>query len=308
MTYDIQLLPGLDSVPDGHWELPVPDGLYDVRIEPMDDFPLPGYGVSYPGWVGYLLGMLDFEEESWDVDREGAIETSPGHATPIRVHPGEEVTDVDFVTNRSTVVGNYGDWNTALYPDAPPGSYYAVRIPGEQVLEAAGGEPFAIQSADFFTAVLDHSVVVRFAAAMLTTGHALADGTAEVDLDEPLAVIRPFLAQEYDFAPFDLPDSVGLGRSVENGIRRGEIDSLFLVLQVPTEAPFPGFNGLAPIIGVDGPYPYPGYNDVPIYGLSYRSLDGEVWVQDGWNYMFRLELSAVPEHGFLSPAAGDPAR
>jgi hypothetical protein len=290
--FDIIPLPGLESIVDGRYELPVPDGLYEVRIEAMDDFPVPGFFVSYPAWVGYLLGILDFPEEAWDLDREGPVEASPGHATPLRIHAGEQATGIDLVTNRVTAIENFGSFDTLLYQDAPPGSYYAVQIPGAQVLAAAGGEPFAVHSAEFFTYVLDNSALPRFAEALLTTGRALPDGTAEIDLDEPLARLSPFVAQELDFAPLHFPNAVGLGAAIENGILAGEIDSLFLVLRVPTEAPFPGFHGFAPVIGIDGPIF--GGNDVPVFGLSYRSLDGETFTRDGWNYMFRLLLSERP--------------
>jgi hypothetical protein len=127
---------------------------------------------------------------------------------------------------------------------------------------------------------------------MLTTGRALPDGTAEVDLDHPLARISPFLAQEFDFAPFYFQHPIALGLAVESGIRLGIIDSLFLVLRVPTATPYPGPSGFAPVIGIDGPFFES--NDVPVFGLSYRSFDGETFVQDEWNYMFRLSLSALP--------------
>jgi Matrixin len=291
VTFDIILLPGLDSVTDGRYRLPVPTGLYDVRIEPMDDFPVPGYYVSYPGWVGYLLGMLDFHEEAWNWLGEDVVEPAPGRSVPVPVIAGHTTSGIDFTTNVTAQVANFGTWDWVLYSDAPPGSYYAVRIPGEQVLAAAGGEHFALQSADFFTYVLDNSTLPLFAEAMLTTGRALPDGTAEVDLDHPLAGAAPFLAQEYDFAPLYFPLPSVLGRLVENGIRHGTIDSLFLVLRVPTSTPYPGTSGFAPVIGIDGPYF--GFNDVPVYGLSYRSFDGVTFFQDDWNYMFRLSLSAL---------------
>jgi Matrixin len=291
VTFDIILLPGLDSAVDGRYELPVRAGRYDVRIEPMDDFPVPGYVASYPGWVGYLLGMLDFHEEAWNGPGERAVETSPDRAVPIRVRAGHTVSGIDFTTNVTQSVGNFGSWDYVLYADAPPGSYYAVRIPGDQLLTAAGGRHFALQSADFFTYVLDNSALPLFDEAVLTTGRALPDGTALVDLDHPLARVSPFLAQEYDFSPFYFRDPVGLGLWVETGIRHGLIDSLFLVLRVPTTTPYPGPSGYAPVIGIDGPYFGP--NDVPVYGLSYRSFDGQIFFQDDWNYMFQLTLSAL---------------
>jgi hypothetical protein len=283
-TFDIILLPGLDSATDGRYELPVPKGLYDVRIEPLDDFPLAGFRVSYPGWVGYLLGMLDFHEEAWNWLGEGAHEIAPNRSVPVPVAAGHTTSGIDLTTNVTASVANFGSFDRRLYEDAPQGSYYAVRVPGQQLLDAAGGKRFALHSADFFTFVLDASTLPRFAEAMLTTGRALPDGTAEIDLDHPLARIGPFLAQEADFAPFYFPNPLALGLGVEAGLRLGFIDSLFLVLRVPTAIPYPGPSGFAPVIGVDGP---------PLNGLSYRSLDGHTFVQDEWNYMFRLSFAVL---------------
>lgn len=291
-TFDIALLPGLESVVDGRWELAVPEGLYDLRIEPLDDRPVAGFRVSYAGWIGYLLGMLDFHEEGWNRDGEGPVETAPGRATPLRVNPGHTVSGVDFVTDRVQAIESFASWDWIVYPNAPPGTWYAVQIPGDRVLAAAGGERFAVRSADFYTYVLDNSALPLFAEAMLTTGRALPDGTAEIDLDRPLARESPFLGQEFDFSPLHFPDAVGLGQRIENGIASGEIDSLFLVLRVPTRGPFPGPNGFAPTIGIDGPWF--GFNDGPLYGLSYVSFDGATFVQDAWNYMFRLNLTEMP--------------
>lgn len=293
VTFDIILLPGLDSVLDGRYTLPVPHGLYDVRIEPMDDFPVPGFYVSYPAWVGYLLGMVDFPEEAWNGFGEGAVEPAPNRSVPLLVHAGWSIPGIDFTTNRATAIENFGSWDWVVYQDAPPGGYYAVQVPGDQVLAAAGGERFALTSADFFTYVLDNSALPLFAEAMITTGRALPDGTAEIDLDHPLVRSSPFLAQEFDFAPLYAPNPVLLGLGVETGIHLGLIDSLFLVLRLPAETPYPGFNGFAPVIGIDGPY-FGGPNDVPVNGLSYRSLDGETFVQDDWNYLFRLTLTELP--------------
>ena len=289
VTLDIILLPGFQSVPDGRYVLPVPRGTYDVRIEPLDDFPMPGWAVSYTGWVGYLLGMLDFHEEAWNGLGEGAIESAPDRAQPIPVQPGASIEGIDLTTDRVTAIENFGTWDFVLYADAPPGSYYAVRIPGEQVLEAAGGKRFGIASVDFFTYVLDNSTLPRFAEAMLTTGRALPNGTAEIDLDRPLLHASPFLGQENDFSPLYAPNPLALGLRVDGGLRLGRIDSLFLVLRVPTETPYPGFNGFAPVIGIDGPIFGP--NDVPVHGLSYRSFDGQTFFQDEWNYLFRLTLT-----------------
>ena len=69
-------------------------------------------------------------------------------------------------------------------------------------------------------------------------------------------------------------------------IDRGEIQNLFLVLRIPTTAPFPGVSAQPPVIGLDGGV---AANDVPIFGLSYLSTDGVTWNQVN-NFNFRFSL------------------
>jgi hypothetical protein len=81
---------------------------------------------------------------------------------------------------------------------------------------------------------------------------------------------------------------------VQNGIERGTIQNLFIVLQVPTTTPFPGVSGLPPLIGLDGAGTANGLpNDAPIFGLSFSSIDGgATWTQvPNFNFRFSLVTS-----------------
>jgi hypothetical protein len=68
---------------------------------------------------------------------------------------------------------------------------------------------------------------------------------------------------------------------------------------VPTATPFPGFNHLPPLIGIDGPVAGAPMNDVPLFGRSYFSDDGGVTFNQrrnaagnlDFNFMFGLILS-----------------
>jgi hypothetical protein len=85
-----------------------------------------------------------------------------------------------------------------------------------------------------------------------------------------------------------------LGAAILNGIENGNIQNLFIVLQVPSTTPFPGISGLPPLIGIDGAGPPNGQpNDVPIFGLSFASTDGgTTWLRvPGFNYRFSLIVS-----------------
>ena len=112
------------------------------------------------------------------------------------------------------------------------------------------------------------SVVPVFAEALLTTGVVHSDGTASVDLENPLQRVTGFIGQNNDFAPFFFPDPRQLGERVRREIESGQIQNLFLVLQVPTTTSFPGVSALPPLIGLSAVE--------PLFGLSYVSDDGGV--------------------------------
>ncbi|HXG64385.1 MAG TPA: hypothetical protein VNO70_04715, partial [Blastocatellia bacterium] len=148
-----------------------------------------------------------------------------------------------------------------------------------------------VQAATFNTTVVDASVPVTFARALLTTGTANADGSVvTVDLANPLEEVSGFLAQDNDFAPFYFKNPHELGRRIRAGVESGEIENLFLVLQIQTSLPFPGVSGQPSLIGLDGGV---AMNDAPIFGLSYFSDDGgTTWTRSNtFNFMFSLVVT-----------------
>jgi hypothetical protein len=136
-------------------------------------------------------------------------------------------------------------------------------------------------------------VVPVFAKAVLTTG-TVNGTTATIDLAHPLAQKNGFVGQDNDLAPFYFNFPRALGAVVQRGIGRGEIQNLFIVLQVPTTTPFPGVSGLPPLIGLDGAGTATGQpNDAPIFGFSFSSIDGgATWTQvPNFNFRFSLVTS-----------------
>src|SRR5262245_15011430 len=303
------------TVLDGAYTLPVPAGTYKIGVEASDG--LPAIQVSNTAQLGALLGQQNFEEEFYNGAREGALELQPQQATRIKAKRGKSVAGIDFVTNRTTTIENFGaaDLGTCTLARrtgvmTPPGRFYAVRIPGEQIARIAAGRNTLIQGASFLTGpCLDVSVTPIFAEALFTTGEVGADSTATIDLRHPLERVRNFVAQDNDFAPWYFPRSRQLGRRVEKKIARGEIHDLFLVLQVPTTTPFPGTHGLAPGVGLDGHFDdiADDNDDTPPLGLSFISDDAgasflpaadfvaRTYQRPGdFNIMFSLILSDPP--------------
>jgi hypothetical protein len=138
------------------------------------------------------------------------------------------------------------------------------------------------------TNVVDASVVPQFASAMLARGTVNPDGTATVDLADPMASTTGFLGQDNDFAPFYLEEGHALAKLVQQEIAANPLSSLFIVLRLPP-SPFPGVSAIPPLIGLDGGVTP---NDVAIFGQSFVSTDGTTFTRVA-NFNFRFSLGLV---------------
>jgi hypothetical protein len=272
------------NILNGDYTLPVKLGLYNVGIEATDGAPVPSSSISLNAQIGDLFGQQNFNEEFWALG-DSAIESNPGFALPVVGIPNFTLNGVSFVTNDQINIDNFGSRDFVGFTGSTPGTYYAVRIPASQISAINPGGDLYIQEAAYDTFVSDGSVVPRFAEATLATG-TVSGTTATVDLAHPLARANGFIGQDNDFAPFYFPLPEVLGKLVRKKIDRGEIQNLFLILRLPTTAPFPGVSGVPPLIGLDGGV---AANDVPIFGLSYISTDGVTWNQVT-NFNFRFSL------------------
>jgi hypothetical protein len=280
------------NIVDGKYTIPVPRGGYTVGIEPVDGQPVSSASISFTAQFGTIFGQQNFGEEFYNRSGEDDIEMRSGQASRIQVNAGETQSGVDIATGRTINVNMFGTRNALGFGGlVPPGRYYAVRIPAATVAAINPGENILIKAAAFDTFVIDASVAPVFAEAVLTTGVVNADGSiATVNLASPLAKAEAFLGQDNDFAPFHFKNPQDLGQLVRSGIESGAIQNLFLVLRLPTTAPFPGVSAQPPLIGLDGPA---AGNDVPIFGLSYVSDDGGVVFNrnNAFNFRFSLVLS-----------------
>ncbi|HSN88295.1 MAG TPA: hypothetical protein VL025_16160, partial [Thermoanaerobaculia bacterium] len=278
------------DIPNGNFVIPVPKGNYDIYVEALDGAPVPAPNVSLSAQVGGLYGLLNFPEEYWNGNKEGAIEVRTGESKNVHVNEGEVQTGIDIVTNRVININNFGTRDFVGFTAAPGGSYHAVRIPASQIMAIAPGEDIYIHAAAFETLLADASVVPLFAEATLATG-SVSGATATIDLANPLETTTSFLAADNDFAPFYFKNPHELGKRVKREIEKGRITDLFLVLRLP-QAPFPGVSAFPPFIGLDGGL---AVNDVPIFGLSYISEDGVTFEQLA-NFNFRFQLIVSETH------------
>ncbi len=247
--------------------------------------------MSFTAQIGAFFGQLNFSEEFYNRNQEGAVEVRPGQAKNVVAHAGRTAAGIDITTTKNININNFGNRNFIGFINSPAGRYYAVRVPAAQVTgaAAASGGTIVFHSASFETHVVDASVPAVFAEAILATG-SVSGTNALISLTEPLARVTGFLGQDGDFAPFYLPDGHDLGKQVMAGIADGSITDLFMVLRIPTTTPYPGVSGQPPLIGLDGGLPTPPGNDVAIFGLSYVSSDGGVTFTQNPTFNFRFSL------------------
>jgi hypothetical protein len=287
------------DIADGRYTIPVEKGSYSVGVEPVDGSPAAATNISLTCQIGSIFGQLNFNEEFYNNNSEGAVELRPGQRKSIPIQAGRTQAGINITTGRSFNINNFGNRNFVGFTGAPAGSYYAMRVPVSQIqalINALGGAAPLIQGIAADTAVANASVSPVFAEAMLTTGTINADGSvATVNLTTPLQKVTGFLAQDNDFAPLYFQEPQDLGRTIRDGIASGAIQNLFMVLRVQTTTPFPGVAGQAPFIGLDGTATSVA-NDVPLFGLSYFSSNGLTFNRDPrFNFRFSL-IASEPLH------------
>jgi hypothetical protein len=284
------------NIPNGNYVIPVPKGLYAVGVEPVDGSPVAAANISLTCQIGSIFGQQNFNEEFYNRSREDAREVRLGEKFPVPVLPGLNFLSagIDIVTSDSININNFGNRNGIGFGGVPPGTMYAVQVPASQIAAINPGGDILIQGVAFDTFVINASVVPVFAKATLTTG-TVSGTTATINLANPLAQKNGFVGQENDFAPLYFNFPRALGAVVQRGIENGSIQNLFIVLQIPTTAPFPGVSGTPPLIGLDGGV-MP--NDAPIFGFSFTSTDGgATWTQvPNFNFRFSL-VTSLPVGG-----------
>jgi hypothetical protein len=275
-------VPNVDqAIVNGDYVLPVPLGLYNVNVEAVDGLPVPAANIGFTTQIGNFFGQQNFIEEFFD-HKDAAIERSPGDTLPVLGFPSLTIKNINIITNDVVNLSNFGALNAIGFINSPPGRTYAVAFPASQIAGVLPGQDILVQAGLFNTHVVDASVPALFADAYLATGVINPDGTANIDLANPLAHDSGFLGQDGDFAPFYFKDPKRLGRRIREGVADGTIQNVFLVLRIPTTLPFPGVSGQPPLVGLN--------TTGTIFGLSFLSNDGGVTFQRVTNFNFRFSL------------------
>ena len=277
-----------DGVLDGKYTIPVPAGSYGVGVEAVDGSPAAAGNISFTCQIGAFYGQQNFNEEFYD-RHDDDREVRPGQRKNVHVGAGRTKAGIDIVTNDAFNVRNFGARNAIGFINSPAGRYYAVGIPAAQIAALLPGEDILVHSALFDTFLVDASVVPVFSEALITTGTINPDGSASIDLANPLDDAKIFVGQDGDFSPLFAKRPRQLGQMIRRGIAEGEIENVFLVLRIPTTTPYPGVSGQPPLVGLN--------NTGTLFGLSYISNDAGVSFSrvSTFNFRFSLVVAAQPE-------------
>jgi hypothetical protein len=276
------------AIVNGNYVLPVPRGNYSVGVEPIDGSPVIPPAVNFATQVGNFFGQQNFIEEFYNNNLEGVLERDPADAKNVHVNEGQVTANVDIVTNRVFNIFLFGVRNSIGFTNSPAARTYAVAFPRNLLLGIDPSQPLLFQAALFDTHVLDASVPVQFANAWLAKGVINPNGTAAIDLANPLDHSVAFLGQDTDFAPYYFKNPHDLSEKINLGLADGSIENLFLVLQIPATTPFPGVSAQPPLIGLN--------TAGTIFGLSFLSNDAGVTFNrlNTVNFRFSLIMSEIP--------------
>lgn len=269
------------SVLDGAYEIPVPRGIYDVRIEAVDGAPVPSTSVSFTAQIGDIFGQQNFAEEFWSFRAfEDSFEIFPGFSVP--VFAGSR-RPVDFVVNTDSVlnVGAVLDFIGSGFVGAQDDVIYASRFANADVL-ALLESGARLTTGLYHTAHVDASFIPLFEEASIVLGGVSEDGlTADLDLGAAFSRTRDFVGQDNDLTPDFYRNPIVLSKRLKRALRDNPDQDVFLVLEVRDGQEGPsGFDPLVAIDSIDGAEVPTGNSFLSIGGGPFEVQTTRDWIME----------------------------
>lgn len=237
------------SILNGEYAIPVPIGVYDVRLEAVDGSPVPSTSVSFTAQIGDIFGQQNFAEEFWSFRAfEDSFELFPGFSVPVFAGTRRPV---DFVVNTDAAlnVGAVSDFLGSGAVGELDNVIYASRFANVDVLGLleSGAE---LTTGLYHTAHVDASFIPLFEEASIVLGTLSEDGlTADLDLAHKFSRTRDFVGQDNDLTPDYYQNPIGLSRKLERALRNNPGKDVFLVLEVRDGLEGP--SGVDPLVSID---------------------------------------------------------
>jgi len=251
-TGQIGVLPPELGVVDGEYELPLPDGNYEIFVQPPDVEMATGMSISAVGTIGQVSDLHFFDEEGASTPgNEVVFETNPGRSRHVAVRTTNPLERIDFVANQTIQFANFGP---VLQRGSPivlgqQDVRYATRYRNDIVL-AVLDSGTALTTGQFLVSNSDPSIPVRIARASLVLGRLTPEGTiALIDQGLRLREQSDFVAQDGDFHPFYFDGANGMSDRIQSELARDPSLDLFLVVDMPND-PELGASGIPPLLTV----------------------------------------------------------
>ncbi|MEX2497909.1 MAG: matrixin family metalloprotease [Wenzhouxiangellaceae bacterium] len=269
------------GIVNGEYELPLPRGNYQMFLQSPDVAGATGGNISTTSAISASYGQVGYDEEGIGPrNQETAFERRPGQAQQLVIRPGSRpVKVIDAVINESIqlqdfVVQSFGGTGAAL----APGTVYAQRFSNADMLSVleAGA---AITSATFQITAFDAVDAPRFERAALALGFVNGDGT--VELVETLTEQSGFIGQDGDLSPFYFNASNGLGRRVENKLRKDPGLDVFVVLEAFDNPDLRPGGAIPPLLALEA----------AASGNSFLATNNGPLASIGFNWLIQLVLA-----------------
>lgn len=221
-----------DHVISDQYVIPVPKGTYHLAMQALDGDPAAPGNISTTAQVGGILGQHAYAEEFRSSNGlEGALEHNPGQSTPVQVNSGSQ-SGVNVVTNTTARLRNAGAL-TNIGTAAAIGVndvIYAERFSNAAVLAQLNAGAI-MTTGTFRTGVFDASVVGVYKRAGLFLGTLNGDGSASINLAQPLAYETEFVGQDGDSTPFFFDNAGSVSQYVKAQLAANPALDVFLVLE-----------------------------------------------------------------------------
>jgi len=269
------------GIVNGEYELPLPRANYELFVQSPDVGGATGANISITSLGSTFYGQVGYDEEGIGPrNRETASERRPGQAQQVVIRPGSRpLKAIDAVINESVqlqdfAVQDFGGTGAAI----APGVVYAQRFTNAEVLSALDAGA-AITAATFQITAFDALNAPRFERAALALGFVNGDGT--VELVETLTEQSDFIGQDGDLSPFYFNASNGLGRRVENKLRRDPALDVFVVLEAFDNPELRPGGGIPPLLALEA----------AASGNSFFATNNDPLAPIGFNWLIQLVLA-----------------
>ena len=270
---------------NGDFQLPLPQGNYELFVQSPDVGGAVAANVSLTGQIGAIYGLHGFDEEGVGTpNNETNLEDDPGRSRHFAINVNNPTQPANFIVNNTIQLQNFGtqDFGGTGAVLGQNDVIYATRYSNNVMLSLL--ESGAVLTTGLFNmTAFDPSIAVQIKRVALVTGRLNADGTiANIDTNFSYRQANNLVVQDGDLHPFYFDGAKGLSQRLRNELRRDSSLDLFLIVETFNNVPV-GPTGIPPLLALDVTGPF---------GESFLSINGGPFqVQATRNWVMQLNLT-----------------